>query len=229
VQQALLNLVLNAEQAMRGNGRRRLQVATRFIEECGAVEISVTDTGHGIAEDNLRRIFDPFFTTRDVGEGTGLGLSICYGIVRDHGGQIAVKSRVGEGTTFSLLLPARVDVLPPATVLVAHGDQAERDYIVSVMSSWGMRVFVAESAVATRAQIGSGGIEYAFVDANFVAADSDAWTAAVSRAPEAAVALLTGTETAEVPGACTADALIAPPFGLHALRAALRGLSKECV
>ena len=229
LQQALLNLVLNAEQAMRGSQRRRLALATRMADECGAVEISIADTGHGISEENQRRIFDPFFTTRDVGEGTGLGLSICYGIARDHGGQIAVRSRVGEGTTFSVLLPARVNGIPAATVLVAHGDQAERDYIVSVMSSWGMRVMVAESAHATRAQMVSGGIEYAFVDANFVAADPGAWAAAVSSAPDAAIALLLGAEGNEVPVGVAAGAVVAPPFELRALRAALRGLSKECV
>jgi two-component system NtrC family sensor kinase len=228
LQQALLNLVLNAEQAMRGSNARRLTVATRLAADRGAVEISITDTGHGITEENLRRIFDPFFTTRDVGEGTGLGLSICYGIVRDHGGEIAVRSRVGEGTTFSLLLPARVNDLPPATVLVAHGDQGERDYIVSVMSSWGLRVIVAESAHATRAQMLSGGIEYAFVDARFVAADPKAWADTVSSAADAAIALLVGAEASEAP-ALSASAVVAPPFELRALRAALRGLSKECV
>src|SRR4029453_1867004 len=87
LQQALLNLVLNAEQAMRGRPSKRLHVGARFDENAGAVELFVKDTGHGIDRANLSRIFDPFFTTRDVGEGTGLGLSICYGIVRDHGGE----------------------------------------------------------------------------------------------------------------------------------------------
>ncbi len=68
----------------------------------------VGDTGHGIDASSLPRIFDPFFTTREVGEGTGLGLSICYGIVRDHGGEIAVTSRVQAGTMFSLRFPARI-------------------------------------------------------------------------------------------------------------------------
>ena len=229
LQQAMLNLVLNAEQAMRGGRRRRLHVSTRFVEECGAVEISVADTGHGIPEDTIRRIFDPFFTTRDVGEGTGLGLSICYGIVRDHGGQISVQSRVGEGTTFSLLLPARIDVAPSAVALVAHADQTERDYIASVMSSWGMRVVTADGAAATWALMVPGGCEYAFVDATFAAADPESWAAAADRAAAAGIALLTGSEGAEVPGGGAAHAIVAPPFELRALRATLRGLSKECV
>ena len=109
VQQALLNLVLNAEQAMRGRPSKRLHVGARYDEAAAAVELFVGDTGHGIDRTNISRIFDPFFTTRDVGEGTGLGLSICYGIVRDHGGQIVVESKVESGTTFSLLLPARIE------------------------------------------------------------------------------------------------------------------------
>src|SRR5260221_14093340 len=86
LQQALLNLLLNAEQAMRARSVRRIRVGARHVPESDAVEVFITDSGHGIPDENLRRIFDPFFTTREVGEGTGLGLSICYGIVRDHGG-----------------------------------------------------------------------------------------------------------------------------------------------
>ena len=101
-----------------GDARRplkRLQVGARFDDKASAVELFIKDTGHGIDRANLSRIFDPFFTTRDVGEGTGLGLSICYGIVRDHGGQITVDSAVNAGTTFSLSLPARVDEDGPGT------------------------------------------------------------------------------------------------------------------
>src|SRR5205807_2402443 len=92
--------------SMRTRPVRRIRVGARAVAESGAVEVFIADSGHGIPDENLRRIFDPFFTTREVGEGTGLGLSICYGIVRDHGGQIAVESRVGQGTTFKVLLPA---------------------------------------------------------------------------------------------------------------------------
>jgi two-component system NtrC family sensor kinase len=69
------------------------------------VEIRFTDTGEGIDEAVLDRIFDPFFTTKPLGKGTGLGLSICYGIIRDHNGQITVKSKKGIGTTFEIRLP----------------------------------------------------------------------------------------------------------------------------
>ena len=147
LQQALLNLVLNAEQAMRGRPVKRLHVGARFDESAAAVELIVKDTGHGIDRANLSRIFDPFFTTRDVGEGTGLGLSICYGIVRDHGGQITVESVVKTGTTFSVLLPARIEepgVVDP--ILIAHPEQGERDYLAAALNGWGASVATASTS-----------------------------------------------------------------------------------
>jgi two-component system NtrC family sensor kinase len=69
--------------------------------------IKIQDTGSGIAEENLDHIFDPFFTTKEEREGTGLGLSIVYGVVKNHGGEIKVDSRLGEGTTFVLAIPVR--------------------------------------------------------------------------------------------------------------------------
>ena len=75
----------------------------------GEVEITVSDDGPGIPADVIPRIFDPFFTTKDVGEGSGLGLSIVHGIVDRHGGRIEVQSRIGEGTTFRIVLPAGSD------------------------------------------------------------------------------------------------------------------------
>jgi signal transduction histidine kinase len=111
IQQALLNLVLNAEQAMKGIAAPQLAITAVPEPESSAVLVSISDNGHGIEPENLRRVFDPFFTTRGVGEGTGLGLSIVYGIIRDHGGQVWADS--GEGiTTFFVRLPARFDEEP---------------------------------------------------------------------------------------------------------------------
>jgi two-component system NtrC family sensor kinase len=77
------------------------------------VAISIVDTGCGIPEKNLKRIFDPFFTSKDVGKGTGLGLSVSHGIVEAHGGMIDVQSKVGEGSTFRVLLPLTAPAAAP--------------------------------------------------------------------------------------------------------------------
>ena len=71
----------------------------------GLIQMSFTDDGPGISEENMKRIFDPFFTTKEVGKGTGLGLSICYGIVESHGGRLYARSKLGEGTTFFVEIP----------------------------------------------------------------------------------------------------------------------------
>jgi two-component system NtrC family sensor kinase len=75
------------------------------LEDANKIKIQVQDTGTGISDENLPHIFDPFFSTKDVGRGTGLGLSVSYGVVKKHGGQIQVKSKVGKGTTFTIILP----------------------------------------------------------------------------------------------------------------------------
>jgi two-component system NtrC family sensor kinase len=234
LQQALLNLILNAEQAMRGRSPRRLRIGARYVEESAAVELSVGDTGHGISEDNIRRVFDPFFTTRDVGEGTGLGLSICYGIVRDHGGQIRVESRVGVGTTFSLLLPARLDTATPGVprkVLVAHSEPGERDYVAAILAGWGHGVSVADGADAA-AQLKTGRFDAAFIDPALLAGEVPAARAdSAVDADVTALVLMTSTEDDERSRGWRqeARAILTPPFDLRALRAALRAVSKECV
>jgi len=103
LQQVLLNLLNNSVAAMSSSGGR-IHITTQ--SENGQVMIKVADNGSGIAEANLSRIFDPFFTTKPVGQGTGLGLSICYGIVKKLGGDIQVESTRGEGTTFTVIMPA---------------------------------------------------------------------------------------------------------------------------
>lgn len=233
LQQALLNLLLNAEQAMRGRDARRLDVGARYDEPSGAVELFIRDTGHGIEHANLMRIFDPFFTTRDVGEGTGLGLSICYGIVRDHGGQILVDSRVNVGTTFSVLLPARVELeATDEAVLVAHADTGQRDYLAAALGAWGYAVVTAGTTAEAVAAYATRAAQCAFVDRALIAGDIDAWRAL--RAAEAPVPLILvsmGAEDGDVDrfGREHASAVLAPPFQLRTLRAAVRAVSKECV
>jgi len=99
----LMNIILNAAEAMDGKGR--LTIKAHATPEQDGISISIADTGPGIPEDDLPRIFEPFFTTKEEGKGTGLGLSLGYRIVETHGGTINVSSRVGEGTTFHIEFP----------------------------------------------------------------------------------------------------------------------------
>jgi signal transduction histidine kinase len=101
LQQVLLNLFLNARDAMPRGGW--LSIATRVDGDRAIIEIG--DTGSGIPSEHLSRIYDPFFTTKSIGQGTGLGLSITYGIVREHEGTLGVESVVGQGTRFTVSLP----------------------------------------------------------------------------------------------------------------------------
>jgi signal transduction histidine kinase len=101
----VLNLLTNARDAMPEGGS--ITVATVLLPDTpAAVELTVTDTGHGMDAETLARIFDPFYTTKPTG--TGLGLSITYGIVRDHGGSITADSTPGQGTRFLVRLPLAV-------------------------------------------------------------------------------------------------------------------------
>ncbi len=105
LQQVMMNLLLNAADAMPDGGDLTIETGCRD-SDC---LIRVTDTGRGIDPKDLGRVFDPFFTTKRAGEGTGLGLSVSYRIVKTHGGDMSVKSSPGEGTTFTVTLPASSD------------------------------------------------------------------------------------------------------------------------
>jgi signal transduction histidine kinase len=102
--QVFMNLLVNACHAISGHGT----ITIRTRQEAGLVRVGIHDTGSGIRPEHLDRIFDPFFTTKDVGKGTGLGLYVSYGIVEKHGGRIEVQSVLGEGTTFTVVLPAQL-------------------------------------------------------------------------------------------------------------------------
>jgi signal transduction histidine kinase len=99
--QAFLNIISNAIDAIHGEGQ--ISISTTLVAD--QVQIEIADTGIGIPYEIQQKIFDPFFTTKSVGSGVGLGLSITFGIVRDHNGQIVVKSKENQGSVFTILLP----------------------------------------------------------------------------------------------------------------------------
>ena len=172
IQQALMNLCVNARDAMPGGGTLTLAAENIALDAEAAalvpgarpdakpgdyVCISVTDTGIGIPHEQLGRVFDPFFTTKEVGRGTGLGLSTVLGIVRGHGGFVRVDSRVGQGTRFELYLPASreaKDVGAPAPespppsghgelILVVEDEAAVLGVVQCVLEQQGYRVLAA--------------------------------------------------------------------------------------
>jgi signal transduction histidine kinase len=102
LQQVLMNLLINAQQALEPDGGT-VRIATGMSN--GFLELRVSDTGPGIPPEIQPKIFEPFFTTKPAGKGTGLGLSVTYGIVRDHKGDIRIESEAGQGTTFVLTFP----------------------------------------------------------------------------------------------------------------------------
>ena len=162
VQQLLLNLLINAEQALTMvQGRRVISIRTMAAGDEGA-ELQVADTGPGIPIDIQEKIFDPFFTTKPEGTGTGLGLSICYGIAHDHGGRIAVHSVPGNGATFTLTLPQDARTRQRSTpspmpipeearesgdalsVLLIDDEEGLRRAVVSFLKRRGMHIIAVE-------------------------------------------------------------------------------------
>lgn len=172
IEQVIMNLIVNARDAMPKGGR--LTIATENVELARAsagfhpvtrpgsyVMIAVTDTGTGMNEETQARLFEPFFTTKELGRGTGMGLSIIYGVVRQSGGNISVQSQVGRGSTFQVLLPRVANsnsdaekTLPPAhpeyepgngTILLVEDDDDLRELVSSMLAPAGYTVLAAAS------------------------------------------------------------------------------------
>ena len=134
---ALINLVVNARDAMHGEGE--LEISVRKVDRLltwmacypgragSFVAISVRDTGTGIAPVNLTAIFEPFFTTKEVGKGTGLGLSQAFGFAKQSGGDIAVASHLGQGSTFTIYLPEAIEPAPQEKRTIAREEAATSD------------------------------------------------------------------------------------------------------
>ncbi len=158
MQQVLLNLVINAEQAMvAANGRGTLILRTWHDAERDAVILEVNDDGPGVPDEVQPRIFDPFFTTKEVGKGTGLGLTVAYAIIQEHGGRINVKSQPGRGASFYVEMPVSDASLKPALP-----KPPERTFSPPAAAA-GAAVLVVEDEAALGAAVAE-----ALVDAGFV-------------------------------------------------------------
>jgi two-component system, cell cycle sensor histidine kinase and response regulator CckA len=140
LEQVLLNLAVNARDAMPEGGR--LTIVTDVDED--SVVLRVSDTGVGMDEHTRERVFDPFFTTKAKGEGTGLGLSTVYGIVTKAGGRIAVTSTLGLGTAFTITLPHVAPEKPAETPV------APRQLDSSSSSGSGQRILLVEDDAMVR-------------------------------------------------------------------------------
>lgn len=164
LEQVIVNLAVNARDAMKDGGELKISTRSVLPEEVAArdrqgilppgryVAIDVSDTGHGIAKEHLSKIFDPFFTTKEVGKGTGLGLSTVYGIVKQTGGYIFADSVVGEGTVFTVYLPEH-DVTGEADdSLPAEAPAGAQQADAAVPELWGnSRVLLVEDEAMVRA------------------------------------------------------------------------------
>jgi PAS domain S-box-containing protein len=170
LENALLNLCINARDAMPDGGRITIETANKWLDDKAAadrdlppgqyVALSVTDTGMGMSPEVIARAFDPFYTTKPLGEGTGLGLSMVYGFVRQSGGQVRIYSELDQGTTMNLYLPrdhtaAGADALE--TVQTGGDPNGAGEVVLIVDDEPTIRMLIAE----VLADFGYAGIEAA--------------------------------------------------------------------
>jgi signal transduction histidine kinase len=246
IEQMILNLAINARDAMLQGGRLTLTVDT--VESDGSptavaalpagcfVQLAVSDTGTGMDEATKSRIFEPFFTTKGVGQGTGLGLFTVYGVVEQHEGRIVVESERGKGTTFTVYIPQSDDPMPAAagtpgvarvgseTIMVVEDDDAVRELATHFLLEHGYTVLAAgdgEEALAV-AERHRGPIHVLLTDV--VMPRLSGWQLAPQFAglhPEARVLYMTGyTEVPALPGV----RVLQKPFTAFSLPQAVREL-----
>ncbi len=227
IENAVLNLAINARDAMNGRGRLTVEASNAALDETYArandaepgqyVLIAVTDTGTGIPEDMLEKVFEPFFSTKPEGKGTGLGLSMVYGLVKQSNGHVKIYSELGHGTTVKIYLPrtqATEDILldlrdapvqgGTETVLVVEDDDEVRETTVVLLTDLGYRTLRARDAASALTVIESGvPIDLLFTDVVMPGPlrSPELARKAVERLPHLAVLFTSGyTENAIVHG-----------------------------
>jgi CheY-like chemotaxis protein len=172
LQQVIMNLALNARDAMPDGGQLQFELFSLIVtpeqapplpdmEEGSWVQLEIKDTGSGIAPEHIPRLFEPFFSTKAPGKGTGLGLAQVYGIVKQHGGSIIVDSQLGTGTIFTLFFPllktptpplksALTDELAPAgneTILLVEDNPAMRRAVNESLNKLGYHILTATNGI----------------------------------------------------------------------------------
>ncbi len=179
IQQVILNLALNARDAMPEGGDLKFTTATAQVDGGRHLLVSVADTGAGISAEIRGRIFEPFFTTKERGKGTGMGLAMVYGIIKSHGGFIRLDTEPGRGTTFHVYLPADPGLAAPhpaglsngevrgaGCVLIVDDEEDVREVLAGFLQHLGYDVVTAsdgDEAVAAYAKSG-GGIDLVIID-----------------------------------------------------------------
>ncbi|HEX6643324.1 MAG TPA: ATP-binding protein [Gemmatimonadales bacterium] len=247
LEQVLVNLAVNARDAMPGGGMLTISSTARSLggsdggEDAGTfAEIAVSDTGTGIAPDVLPHIFEPFFTTKPIGQGTGLGLAMCYGIVKQADGHIAVESAPGTGTTIRVrlpALPAGVDAEPIPTVpqgdavggtesiLLAEDNPAIRELAARTLREAGYRVLEAEDGIRARELADAPGATFDLLVTDVVMPGQTGreLAAALRRSrPSLPVVFMSGYSDVAEEGHDPADPFLPKPFAPDDLRRAAR-------
>lgn len=178
LESAVLNLVVNARDAMPGGGRLEVASANVTLAQGGVhglapgdyVRLSVKDTGSGMSPETIARAFEPFFTTKEVGKGTGLGLSQVYGFIKQSGGEVVIESAPGEGTTIAIWLPAvtslahEVEEVDTETVLIVEDEPDLLDVASSLFMSMGYEVMTAASGNDALNLLASREVDILFTD-----------------------------------------------------------------
>jgi two-component system cell cycle sensor histidine kinase/response regulator CckA len=199
VQQVLLNLVINAEQAMlSANGRGTLVVRTWHDPDRESVVLEINDDGPGIPDELQPKIFDPFFTTKEVGQGTGLGLTVAYAIVQEHGGRIRLESQPDAGASFYVELPVTGAKLPPvqaarpsddsieaiagASILVVEDEARLASAVVDALRDAGYIVEHAPDGEAALSKVQSGSFDLVICDLKMPRVDGMAFYRELSAA-----------------------------------------------